>query len=180
MVTPSTSLASAAKIAARSRVVVGKTGAALAAVAPLLGPSSGVVELVPPNWEWQGSHLLIYNLTRPLMSPLKKGKRKREQKERRRRRSEIDLDVDDRVLYASWRPGELPRTPSQPALLEYASKKDEERFGGWSADECAWDAACTEATARAALVVAGADVDAVVDEVVMLAARLLSCDNNFS
>ena len=156
LLTPSTSLASAAKIAARSKVVVGRTGPALAALVPLLPPGSGVVELVPPNWEWEGSHLLIRNLTRPLFGGAGK--------------------VKKGVLYSSWRPGELPNTPATPRSLVYSSKEDEIRFGRWSSDECAHDRECTVATARGLLSV---DVAAVVDEVVLLASALLSCDNAF-
>ena len=156
LLTPSTSLASAAKVAARSRVVVGRTGAALAALVPLLAPGSGVVELVPPNWEWDGSHLLVRNLTRPLFADVSKPGKGRG------------------VLYASWRPGELPSSPASPPSLVYGTREDEERFGRWSSRECALDRECTEATARSSLRV---DVAAVVDEVVLLAAALLSCDN---
>lgn len=160
LLTPATSLASAAKVAARSRVVVGRTGPALAALAPLLAPGSGVVELVPPNWEWEGSHLLIRNLTRPLFGGKSAGGA--------RGTGSVG------VLYSSWRPGELPSAPAAPRALAFASEGEKKRFGRWSARECAGDRECTEATARGSLEV---DVAAVVDEVMLLAAPLLSCDN---
>ena len=159
LLTPSTTLASAARTAARSKVVIGKTGPALAALVPLLAPGTGVVELVPPNWEWEGSHLLIRNLTRGLFG----------------RGAGEGRGGGKGVLYSSWRPGELPSCPSPFRALLYASPLDERRFGRWSASECAADRECSEATARGFLRV---DVSAVVDEVALLAGALLSCENN--
>ena len=172
LLTPSTSLASAAKVAARSRVVVGRTGPALAALAPLLAPGSGVVELVPPNWEWEGSHLLIRNLTRPLFGS--GGRREKSAREGGVGGGGGGGGGGIGVLYSSWRPGELPSAPAAPRALVYASEDDRSRFGRWSARECAHDRECTEATARGSLAV---DVAAVVDEVALLAAPLLPCDN---
>ena len=176
LLTPSTPLAAAARVAARSAVVVGRTGPALAALAPLLAPGSGVVELVPPNWEWEGSHLLVRNMTRPLLFGPGGGGGSSKEKKKRGRASGVGSGGNGvGVLYSSWRPGELPSAPAAPRPLVYASEDDEIRFGRWSAGECAGDRECTEATARSLLRV---DVAAVVDEVALLLAAPLSCDNN--